>query len=232
MTSYRVEAQHARAAAEMGFPAFRYHSRGHGDSAGDFAAVDFSTLVADALAAGAEARRRSGATRIVWLGVRFGALVAAEALQRAGGAALVLWEPVHRPRDYFRAMLRNVLFSDVVRGNRPSGTVDQLLAAIEREGRVDVHGYYLHRAIYESARGLELAALLEGWRGPTFLAQVQKRSGREPAHAALAASLESRGAPVTVDQMVEEPGWHFISTFAWQGEDLVRRTAEWIDAVA
>jgi len=233
VTAYRVETQNARAAAAMGFPAFRYHSRGHGDSAGDFESVTFETLVEDALAAAAKARQCSGAARVIWVGVRFGALVAAQALRREGGAAgLALWEPVHKPHDYFRAMLRNVLFSQVVKGKKPSTTVEQLVRQIEQEGKVDVHGYYLHRALYISARGLDLASQLDGWRGPTLLAQVQRRSGLAAAHAALIATLEKAGAGVTAARVDEEPGWHFISNPAWEGADLVRHTADWLDALA
>src|SRR5262245_23560899 len=104
LTSYRAEVLLARAAADRGFPVFRWHARGHGDSAGDFADVTLERLTEDALVAAAEARRRSGAARIAWLGLRFGALTAARAaLQTKGSAGLALWEPVHHGLDYFRA---------------------------------------------------------------------------------------------------------------------------------
>jgi alpha/beta superfamily hydrolase len=231
LTSYREEVLGARAASAAGYPAFRYHSRGHGDSAGDFQAVTLESLVEDALAAADEACRLSGAQRVVWVGVRFGALVAAEALRRRGAAGLVLWEPVHKPQDYFRSMLRNLLFSQVVKGERPSTTVDQLFERLEREGAIDVHGYYLHSALYASARAAALDRALEGWRGPTFLSQVQARPRLAPAHAALAAALERRGARVTVTQIAEEPGWHFLANPAWESAALVQRTVEWLDAL-
>ena len=231
LTSYRVEALGARAAAAAGCPAFRYHSRGHGDSAGDFQAVTFESLVEDCLAAADEARRLSGARRVVWLGVRFGALVAAEALRRRSGAGLILWEPAHKSQDYFRSMLRSLLFSQVVKGERPSTTVDQLLERLEREGAIDVHGYYLHRALYTTARVADLDRALEDWSGPTFLAQIQARPGMAPAHSVLASALEKRRARVTTAQINEEPGWHFLANPAWESAALVRRTAEWLDAL-
>lgn len=233
VTSNRVEAESARAAARAGFPALRYHARGHGDSAGDFEAVTFEGLVEDALAAAAEGQRRAGAERVLWVGVRFGALVAAEAMRRHGRAAgCVLWEPVHGAADYFRAMLRNLLFSHVVHGQKPSETVDQLLARLRAEEAVDVHGYYLHRRLYESAAALRLGTLLEGWAGPTLLVQVQRRSNLAPPHATLVAALETREARVTVAQVPEEPGWHFIANPAWEGAEVVRQTTEWLDALA
>ena len=62
---YREETLAARAAAALGIPVFRWHARGHGDSSGDFADVTLATLEEDARAAAAEARKRSGASRVV-----------------------------------------------------------------------------------------------------------------------------------------------------------------------
>ncbi len=233
LATYRPEVLQARAAAAAGYPVLRYHARGYGDSAGNFAEVTFDSLVEDALAAAAEAKARSGAERVIWLGVRFGALVAAEAMRRGeAAAALALWEPVHRSVEYFREMLRGVLFSRVAQGERPNTTVDRLLETVEREGRVDVHGYYLHRAMVESARGAELGTLLDTWTGPTLIAQLQLRPRLAEAHAALARSLEQRGAEVCTALVREAPGWHAISNPPWLGTDLVRQTTEWLDALA
>jgi len=233
LTNYRNDVMAARAAARLGVPALRHHARGHGDSAGDFVDVTFETLVEDALAAAAEARRRAGAGRVIWLGTRLGALVAAEAARRApGSAGLALWEPVHAPADYVRGTLRGVLFSRVARGERPEETVDDMIARLERDGRVDVHGYFLHRPLVRSLDGRDLSAALEHWSGPTLLVQIQRRPRLAAPHAALAATLERRGARVTAALVHEEPGWQFVSNPAWQSAELVRLTAEWLDAVA
>jgi len=233
LTVYRNAVRLARAAAAAGFPVFRYHARGHGDSSGDFASVTLETLVEDALAAADDGLRRSGATRIVWIGERLGALVAALAIRRRDdAAALALWEPVHRPRDYFRAMLRGMLFSRVSHGERPSETVDQLFERLEREGRVDVHGYYLHRELVTSAADADLAAALAEWRGPTLLAQVQARPKLSPPNDALVKALAARGVAVEVIQVAEEPGWHFISNPAWESEPLVSGTEGWLRGLA
>jgi pimeloyl-ACP methyl ester carboxylesterase len=234
ITAYRAEVLSARAAAAAGFPVFRFHAHGHGDSAGDFCAVTLEALAGDAIAAAAEAKRRSGARRVVWLGVRFGGLVAAIAAARgaAESAGLVLWEPVHRPLDYFRGLLRGMLFSQVAEGRKPGESVDQLLEHVEREGRVDVHGYFLHRAIVESSRGEELEKRLGEFARPTLLVQVQARPRLAAGHAALAASLQSRGARVDTMCVKEEPGWHFISNPAWECAPLAGRVTEWLDALA
>ena len=230
---YRAEVLNARAVAASGIPVLRYHARGHGDSAGDFSAVTFAGLVEDARAAAGEARRRARCNDVAWLGVRFGGLVAARALaQDPATRALALWEPTHRPADYFRGQLRGLLFSQVAEGRRPDATVDQLLERLERAGRIDVHGYYLHRVIVESSRGEELSQALASWNGPTLIAQLENRGKLAPVTGALVKDLEARGARVATTCLRDEPGWHFTQNPAWESAALVRATAEWLDAVA
>jgi pimeloyl-ACP methyl ester carboxylesterase len=230
---YRAEVLHARAAAARGIPVIRYHARGHGDSSGDFAAVTFLGLVEDALAAAAEARRRARRDAVAWLGVRFGGLVAACALEREpASTALGLWEPTHHPPDHFRGQLRGLLFSQVAEGHRPDATVDQLLERLDRDSRVDVHGYYLHRAIVESSRGQNLSAALATWSGPTFIAQIENRARLSPNTQALVDALEARGVRVASTLVRDEPGWHFTQNPAWESPELVRTTVEWLDALA
>jgi pimeloyl-ACP methyl ester carboxylesterase len=228
----RMLALLTREAAAAGFPALVYHSRGHGDSAGDVADVSFETLVEDALSAADEACRRSGATRVIWLGVRFGCLVAAEAARRRpGAAALALWEPLHRGADYFRQLARGILFAAVARGEKPNKTADDLLNEVDREGRVQVYGSYLYHKFYDSGRRVELAKSLEHWSGPTQLAQIQPRLTLAPTNAALAASLEARGAKVHVTRIGDEPGWQ-ISGLPWLSPPLLTETGAWLHALA
>ena len=233
ITAYRVEVLNARAAAAAGIPVLRYHARGHGDSAGDFSAVDFDGLVEDALAAAAEARRLAHREPTAWLGVRFGALVAARAAcTDPTSRALALWEPAHRSADYFREQLRGMLFSQVAQGERPSATVDQLVERLEREGSLDVHGYYLHRRIVDSSREQDLAKTLATWSGPTLVVQVENRARLSPRTAALVADLESRGARVSSTMVREVPGWTYVQNPTWESAPLVLETSRWLDAVA
>jgi pimeloyl-ACP methyl ester carboxylesterase len=247
ITLYRQEVLAARAAAALGFPVLRYHARGHGDSAGTSADVTRETLVADARAAADEAKRRTGRTRVVWLGVRMGALVAALAGGPRSGrddtAGWILWEPVEKPAEFFRQQLRTLLFSQVAGGHKPDATVDELLARLEVEGQLDVFGYTLQRSLVQSFADASLAAALDGVGVPVLLAQVQARTRLAPPHAQLAEALQ-RGATgelvgraggtaeVTTATIHSEPGYQLMSNPAWQSNDLTRVTAEWLDAVA
>ncbi len=230
----RMLALGARRAAALGYPALLYHSRGHGDSGGDFADVTFESLLEDALCAGAHARERSGASRIVWLGLRFGSLIAAEAAaQCRDTAALVLWEPVHRGADYFRQFVRGLLFAAVARGTRSGTTVNEVLERVEREGRVDIHASYLHAMLYRSTRGIDLAQSLREWSGPTFIGQVQPRLNLSAENAALVTALKGRNAKVGVTLIREDPGWQFpLWRVPWTSTALLDETGAWLDELA
>ena len=89
MLTQRIEALGARLAANAGFAAFRYNARAHGDSAGDPRDLTFADLVDDACAAADMARELSGASRIIWIGLRLGCLIAAEAICRRDDTALL-----------------------------------------------------------------------------------------------------------------------------------------------
>jgi pimeloyl-ACP methyl ester carboxylesterase len=240
ITLYRQEVLTARAAAAAGFPVLRWHARGHGDSAGSAADVTLDTLVEDARMAADEAKRRSGATRVVWLGVRLGALVAAIAAQgRSDTAGLVLWEPVAKPADFFRMQLRTLLFSQVAGGKKPDATVDQLLARLERDGSLDVLGYTLYQSTRASLEGVSLAEALAGVRVPVRIAQIQTRAKLAPAHVQLVEALGGtldEAAPgandVRAAHIQDEPGYQLMTNPAWQCDALTRLTVEWLDAMA
>jgi len=233
ITLYRQEVLAARAAAARGFPVLRFHARGHGDSGGSSADVTLDTLVADARAAADEARRRSGRSRIAWLGVRMGALVAATAggvgSGREDADAFLFWEPVEKPADFFRQQLRTLLFSQVAGGQKPDATVDQLLARLESQGSLDVLGYMLQRSLVQSLGIASLAPTLTGGRARVRLAQVQARAKLAPAHAQLVEVLTAAGIDVASALVQEEPGYQLMSNPAWQSDALTLVTMKWLE---
>jgi len=233
ITAYRAEVRFARAAAAAGHPVFRFHARGHGDSTGDFADVALDSLAEDARLAADQAKRLAETPGVVFLGVRFGALVAARAQAgRSDVRGLALWEPVHDGRDFFRGQLRSMLFSQVAAGVRPEKSADQLLEDVERDGAVDLQGYLVHRTIVRSSRDARLDDALATWSGPTFLAQIQGRAALAAPHQRLVDALGARGASVRTFLRHEDPGWPYIQNPAWECPPLVDATREWLDGLA
>jgi len=233
LVTWRMEVLAARALAARGYPAFSYHARGHGDSAGSFADVTFQTLVEDALAASEQARRMAGASEIRWIATRFGALVATAALRRrTDTAGLALWEPVHRGVDHFHALMRRRLFFEVANRYRPSLTVDEMVSQLAREGELPLAAEWLHDRLYRSTLTADLARSMEDWRGPTMLAQVQKRQAWSNDNAALLAALRDAGAPVTAVAIVEQPTWENPAEPWWTSPRLGEETIGWLDGMA
>lgn len=82
--------------ALLGFHVLRFDYYGTGDSAGDDEEGELLGWVSDTVVAHAELVRRSGSTKIVWIGARLGGTIAAlsSALVDPPIDGLVLWEPL------------------------------------------------------------------------------------------------------------------------------------------
>jgi uncharacterized protein len=231
----RMETLGARVAASVGVAAFRYDSRAHGDSAGDAEDVTFTDLVDDACAAADYARELSGASRIIWVGVRFGCIIAAEAMARRDDtAALALWEPLHQGDDYFRAALRAMFFCQLAEGRRPGATVDELLESLESGGVLPVVGTYIYHSLYHSARSVDLSRSLQNWSGDTLIAQVQHRRALSAKNEQLRSEIQRRGGKVTASLIGQEPAWSIplLSRPQWTSESLLAHTKEWLHGLA
>jgi pimeloyl-ACP methyl ester carboxylesterase len=231
MVTQRMEVLGARAAAKAGFAVFRYNARAHGDSTGDPRDVTFTDLVDDACAAADYARKLSGAANVIWVGVRFGCLVAAAAMgRRDDAAALALWEPLHQGSDYFRAAARTMSFCQVARAKSSGATVDDLLKRLETDGLVPVVGTYLYRALSRSAHEADLARSLKTWAGDTLVAQVQHRPTLSANNERVCSEIEQRGGKVTVALSRQEPTWSMLPIVRpqWTSEALLAATTEWL----
>jgi len=231
MVTQRMVTLGARVSANAGFAAFRYDSRAHGDSAGDLKDVTLTDLVDDACAAADYARELSGASRIIWVGVRFGCFIAAEAMaRRDDAAALALWEPLHQGDDYFRATVRTMLFCQLAQGERPSATSDDLLKKLETGGVLPIVGTYIYHPLYRTAHAADLSCSLQNWGGDTLIAQVQRRPALSAKNERLRSEIQQRGGRVKVALIGQEPAWSMlpISSPQWTSESLLADTKEWL----
>lgn len=225
----RAEAIAGRIIAACGYSAFLYHPRAHGDSAGDLEDLTFNDLIDDALNAATYARNRTGASRVVWVGIRFGALVAAHAIGRIDDTSgLALWEPALSGRDYLVKSMRHVIYNEMSLGERPSLTVVQMADRLKREGKISLLGFDLYRRFFESAEEVDLLEALMPWRGPTLIAQFQKHSRLSRAHEQLRETLAGRVVSV---RAILHRGPERTDPW-WTPEDVARQTGAWLDELA
>ena len=225
----RAEAIAARIMAANGYSALLYHPRAHGDSAGDLEDLTFDDLIDDAVNAASHARNLSDASRIVWVGIRFGAIVAAHAIRRiADTTGLALWEPALSAHDYFLKAMRHVLYSEMANGEQSSRTVDLMNQRMAREGKISLLAFDLYRKFVESAEEADLLNALQPWRGPTLIAQFQKHSRLSRAHKQLRDALVGRGVSV---RAVLHAGSDRSDPW-WTPEEVARQTREWLDELA
>ncbi len=101
--AYRVM---ARKFEEAGYAAMRFDYSGTGDSSGEITDVGVDIWLDDIAAAAEELRRESGSSRIVLVGLRFGATLAALCAQRGTfrAAHTLLWDPVVDGTRYLREL--------------------------------------------------------------------------------------------------------------------------------
>ena len=100
---FRVLATHL---AQAGFPVLRFDYYGTGDASGDCTEFSLTSAVQDIMTAHQELIDMSGATRVIWLGLRLGAGLALQTADQIDGpkprglAGLVLWDAVLSGEKY------------------------------------------------------------------------------------------------------------------------------------
>ena len=141
----------AEAAARAGMPALRFDYHGTGDSSGsDYMPGRVDAWIASVDHAIEEARRLTGVSEVVLVGIRVGCLLAAYAAsRRADVVGLIAWAPVTSGRTQVRELQ----------------AVEQLMSGYEPaagevpEGAVMAAGFMFSRETIESLRELDVRRL-------------------------------------------------------------------------
>lgn len=154
---YRREVTVLRGLAASGVAGVRYDYRGTGNSYGDATEVSFDSMVEDAVAAADWVRESTGAGRVLHVGVRVGALVAASA--SGGDVDTALVEPVPSGEQWLTQLFR----AAQLRSARPGEerrTVAALRDHLNDEGHVDLLADRLHARLRDSLASVDLEACL------------------------------------------------------------------------
>jgi len=184
--SDRILVGFARELARAGFPALRFDCGGYGDSQ---AALEDSTVerqVLETLSAAKIAEEEFGAERVVLLGLRFGATVAALAAERdASLAGLVLWSPIVLGSRYLDELIRKKLFAQIIEKG-PRTSREQILDTLAGEGQVEIEGNYLTRRVSEEMAAIDLLSQDLHFAGPVLVTSIEDRRGHDEPSESLA----------------------------------------------
>lgn len=233
--SHRVMVSVARALAQRGHAVLRFDYMGAGDSSGETPDSSLESHLADLAAACGELRRlQPQVERVGIIGLRFGASIAAKFAEGAeaqgllGDAPLVLWDPVLDGESYFQELLRSNLSTQLAVYGKVQETREVLQERIRAGGTVNVDGYEIGKALFDSCSRtdfIDTAAKRHG--GPVLVVQVtasEKNKTRDDLE--LFARSYGRGAFV---RSIEQPFWREIKPFYASAANLQQQTLEWLE---
>jgi exosortase A-associated hydrolase 2 len=232
--SHRVIVSFARALARRGHPVLRFDYMGAGDSTGDTPDTSVDTHLADLAGAVSElARRVPSLERIGIVGLRFGAAIAvllAEqgAPEKLRNGPLILWDPVLDGDAYFQELLRMNLSTQLAVYGKVLETREVLADKIRAGGTVNVDGYELGKALFESAGRTDLLTTTGKMHvGPVLVMQItanEKNKNRDDQEAL--ARAYGKG---TFARTIEQPFWREIKPFYGSAGNLERDTLAWLE---
>jgi uncharacterized protein len=226
--THRVFVSFARRLAAEGHAVLRFDYWGNGDSGGHFRDASLGTARADVRCAIDEVRRRTGASQVNLLGLRFGATVASLVADEVPGIEhLVLWAPIVDGGRYMQDLLRINLTTQMavhkeIRQDR------EALVAIMREGHtVNVDGYDMSLPMYDEVSAVKLDADPKRHTGKCLVVQIDRQPGRPAADLAKLAAGYELGSVIFAQ---EEPFWKEIQRFYDSAPNLFAVTLDWLHA--
>jgi pimeloyl-ACP methyl ester carboxylesterase len=151
----------ADALAGLGLPVLRFDWHGTGDSAGsDADLARCATWVANARDAEAWLRNEFGCRRVSVVGLRMGALIAAQAFSDRDIDRFVLWSPVISGRSYTRQMQVIDLTAEVSSSTagQPTGDIEAAGFLLTRETIGDLSRWNLLQSELKCRRALIVAS--------------------------------------------------------------------------
>ncbi|SMF95625.1 exosortase A system-associated hydrolase 2 [Methylomagnum ishizawai] len=201
----------ARALAAHGIGTLVLDLFGSGDSAGGYRDGRWEIWLDNLQAALTWLDGQRGARRAL-LGVRMGALLAAESLRRRNdpATALLAWQPVIDGKQHFTQFLRLRLAAQLDRPDQAKETTGFLRQQLAAGHCVEVAGYEIHPELAAAIDAAHLARLAPPAGTPVFwLEQVLAADTPEPTSASLKLLETWSAAGLTPDVAVyqDPPFW-------------------------
>jgi len=204
--AHRVMAEAAEALAETGVTVLRFDYGGTGDSEGEFRDQTLAAWREDLITAARWARGELAPSALAVVGVRLGAVLAAQVSPTVRPEALVLIAPVSDGRAYWQENFRRQLIKTKLTAG-DSASAEELHAA-EGEEYFDLAGWVVSRELRRELQDIRLgpreAAVVAARR--CLVLDVAPRA--EPSAAALALAEALPGGVAVGIRM--EPFWQRI----------------------
>jgi len=203
---HRLEVVAARALAAAGFPTLRFFVQGYGDSETRGQALEVSWHLDGTMDAISLMRDIGGVTVVGALGVRFGALVAALAAERAELPLLGLWQPFLTGDQFLKDFAQTALFETMLDQavGQESQKSEGFMEGFGPEGWRDLNGLRLSRRALDDIAAIDLRRDLRALAGSALVVGIS-RSGSVPREAAeVAAHLLAIGVQCQQEAVQDE----------------------------
>jgi alpha/beta superfamily hydrolase len=154
-------------AARSGFDTMYFDYRGIGESSGRFEDQTLDSWLDDLTACAAWLRERRPHAPLFLLGVRLGAVIAAEGFKRGLGSGLLMWGAPRSARDMLWDTLRRILAADFVQApGVVKKTREDYQRMLENGELVNVDGYFWSRDLWQSTERFAVAMPDQAERRP------------------------------------------------------------------
>lgn len=213
-----------------GFASIRVDLWGCGDSEGEWSEATVEGWIDDVVHAAAHLRREAGVSRVVLVGLRYGAALATLAAARAEAAGLALIAPVLRGREYVLEVLRAYIAAEMVLNKKAGVSREGLMQRLDEGRSVNLFGYDFTPAQRDGILANDAAAALAQIDVPTLVVDVARtETARE--NSEVLAARTALGERATVVRAVEAQPLHLEGkAHLLRAESVSRALLDWMES--
>ena len=204
---------------------------GTGDSSGNYVDASWEIWRQDIVAV-ADWLENEGFSCIGLLGLRLGAMLAAEVLVKDAGKRfkkLLFWQPVTDGKIHLVQFLRIRLAANLERQTKEKETTKLLRSKLMDEGSVEVAGYEISRELAEAIDNTRMINYFEALQGATILWLEHRNEADQPLPKALTDTLskcEENKLKLDFNTFVGPAFWQMHErTLA---PEVIEKTLDWL----
>jgi len=223
--AHRVLVNYARQLTDMGYMVLRFDYRGYGDSDGEFSNCTLTTYKEDIIEAVNYVRKSyPQINSIGLLGHRLGASIALECYDDTGvKGPLILWDPILDGDKYMQDFLRSNLTTQLAVYGEIRETREKLVQRMQSGDLINIEGYDLSYAQFESVSQLKLNKKLSNSDFTSLVVQVGRTEKTKKSFEEFSNIIGS-----DICCVVEDPFWKEIKRFYNKAPNIYKATSDWL----